>query len=94
MPHPKISSHFCLCRLAVLKLHEKELCEVQDDSELLVVVKQFFQSLNLTSDTSDEEYAKKLAVFTSLMKSAVSSVFLCSRLSFYTNVLSLIVWRL
>ncbi|KAG2193220.1 hypothetical protein INT47_010695, partial [Mucor saturninus] len=54
----------------VLKAHEKELCEVDDDSELLIVVKNFFASLNLPEGTTEEDYAKKFTIFKQLMKSA------------------------
>ncbi|EPB91190.1 hypothetical protein HMPREF1544_01895 [Mucor circinelloides 1006PhL] len=60
--------------LAILKRHEKELVKVEDDSELLVVVKEFFASLNLPVDdaTKEEDDANKLEIFNSLMKSAYS----------------------
>jgi hypothetical protein len=47
-----------------LKRHEKELCTVEDESELLTVVKQFFASLNLPVDdaTKEEDDAMKLEV--------------------------------
>ncbi|KAI8990038.1 rab-GTPase-TBC domain-containing protein [Pilobolus umbonatus] len=42
--------------LAILKYHEDKLLRISDDSELLVIVKQFFGSLNLpNADTSVEE---------------------------------------
>lgn len=60
--------------LAILKRHEKELVNVEDDSELLVVVKAFFSSLNLPVDdaTKEQDDANKLEIFNSLMKSAYS----------------------
>lgn len=61
--------------IAVLKTHEKELCTIDDDSELLVVVKNFFASLNLPDGTTEEDYAKKFALFKQLMMSAVSYLF-------------------
>lgn len=62
----------------MLKAHEKELCEVDDDSELLIVVKNFFASLNLPEGTTEEDYAKKFTIFKQLMKSAVSYIALIS----------------
>lgn len=60
--------------LSILKRHEKELVKVEDDSELLIIVKEFFASLNLPADyaTKEEDDANKLEVFNSLMKSAYS----------------------
>lgn len=60
--------------LAILKRHEKQLVQVEDDSELLVVVKEFFASLNIPVDdaTKEQDDANKLEIFSSLMKSAYS----------------------
>ncbi|KAI8085278.1 rab-GTPase-TBC domain-containing protein [Thamnidium elegans] len=67
MEGPKIIFQIAL---AVLKTHEKELCSIDDDSELLVVVKNFFASLNLPAGTTDQDYAKKYAIFKQLIASA------------------------
>ncbi|CEP11243.1 hypothetical protein [Parasitella parasitica] len=60
--------------LSILKRNEKELVKVKDDSELLIVVKGFFASLNLPLDdaTREQDEASKLEIFNSLMKSAYS----------------------
>ncbi|KAI8639361.1 rab-GTPase-TBC domain-containing protein [Parasitella parasitica] len=60
--------------LSILKRNEVELVKIEDDSELLVVVKTFFASLNLPVDdaTKEQDNANKLEIFNSLMKSAYS----------------------
>ncbi|KAI8362751.1 rab-GTPase-TBC domain-containing protein [Blakeslea trispora] len=63
--------------LAVLKMNEEELLTVEDDSELLMVAKGFFKTLNInTSDSDsgaaeeDSEVARRLELFNNLMRSA------------------------
>ncbi|KAI8882932.1 TBC-domain-containing protein [Backusella circina FSU 941] len=58
--------------LAILKLHEKQITEVSDDSELLIVVKTFFISLNMPKKdiSKEDDEANKLDVFKKLMRSA------------------------
>jgi hypothetical protein len=62
--------------LAILKLHEKQITQVNDDSELLIVVKTFFTSLNMPKKdiSKEDDEANKLDVFRKLMRSAVSHI--------------------
>lgn len=46
--------------LAILKRNEKELVKVQDDSELLAIVKGFFASLNTKVEDDDEREEVKI----------------------------------
>ncbi|KAI8064867.1 rab-GTPase-TBC domain-containing protein [Gilbertella persicaria] len=58
--------------LAILKINEKELLTVDDDSELLVIAKEFFKALNMPMDdtATEQHHTKPSDIFNNLMKSA------------------------